>query len=47
MGIMDSFIGIVNVFDQVYFLTNGGRIGVFAPQYAARRGFFAGISQKF
>ncbi len=37
---------VVNLFDQVYELRNGTGIGVFAPQYGARRGFFAGISQK-
>ena len=37
---------IVNLFDQVYELRNGTGIGVFAPQYGARRGFYAGISQK-
>ena len=37
---------IVNLFDQVYELRTGTGIGVFAPQYGARRGFFAGISQK-
>ena len=37
---------IVNLFDKIYELRNGTGIGVFAPQYGARRGFFAGISQK-
>jgi outer membrane receptor protein involved in Fe transport len=37
---------IVNLFDQVYELRTGSGIGEFAPQYGARRGFFAGISQK-
>ncbi len=37
---------IVNLFDQVYQLRTGSGIGVFAPQYGARRGFYAGISQK-
>ncbi len=37
---------IVNLFDQIYELRDGTGIGVFAPQYGARRGFFAGISQK-
>jgi outer membrane receptor protein involved in Fe transport len=38
---------IVNLFDQVYELRTGSGIGEFAPQYGARRGFFAGLSQKF
>ena len=37
---------IVNLFDQPYELRTGSGIGEFAPQYGARRGFFAGISQK-
>ena len=37
---------IVNLFDQIYELRDGSGIGVFAPQYGARRGFYAGISQK-
>ena len=37
---------IVNLFDQPYELRTGVGIGEFAPQYGARRGFFAGISQK-
>jgi hypothetical protein len=37
---------VVNLFDQIYELRNGSGIGVFAPQYGARRGYFVGISQK-
>ncbi len=37
----------VNVFDEVYELRDGSGIGVFAPQYGARRGFFVGLSKKF
>ena len=37
---------IVNLFDNPYELRTGSGIGEFAPQYGARRGFFAGISQK-
>jgi outer membrane receptor protein involved in Fe transport len=37
---------IVNLFDQIYELRTGSGIGEFAPQYGARRGFFAGVSQK-
>lgn len=37
---------VVNLFDKVYELRDGSGIGVFAPQYGARRGYFAGISQK-
>jgi outer membrane receptor protein involved in Fe transport len=37
---------IVNVFDQIYELRDGSGIGVFAPQYGPRRGFYFGLSQK-
>ena len=36
---------VVNLFDKIYAIRDGSGIGVFAPQYGARRGFFAGISQ--
>jgi outer membrane receptor protein involved in Fe transport len=37
---------IVNLFDTVYEIRDGSGIGVFAPQYGPRRGFFVGISKK-
>jgi outer membrane receptor protein involved in Fe transport len=37
---------VVNLFDKIYEIRDGSGIGVFAPQYGARRGYFAGISQK-
>jgi outer membrane receptor protein involved in Fe transport len=37
---------IVNLFDKIYELRDGSGIGVFAPKFGARRGFYAGISQK-
>jgi outer membrane receptor protein involved in Fe transport len=37
---------VVNLFDQIYELRDGSGIGVFAPQYGARRGYYAGLSQK-
>jgi hypothetical protein len=37
---------IVNIFDRVYELRSGSGIGVFAPQFGPRRGYYAGISQK-
>ena len=38
---------VVNVFDTLYQIRSGTGIGVFAPQYGPRRGFFGGLSQKF
>jgi outer membrane receptor protein involved in Fe transport len=37
---------IVNLFDTIYELRDGSGIGVFAPQYGPRRGFFLGVSKK-
>jgi opacity protein-like surface antigen len=37
---------VVNVFDTIYQIRNGTGIGVFAPQYGPRRGYFIGISKK-
>ena len=37
---------VVNVFDTIYELRDGSGIGVFAPQFGMRRGYFAGISKK-
>ena len=38
---------VVNLFDKSYLIRDGSGVGVGAPQYGARRGFFAGISKKF
>lgn len=38
---------ISNVFDEVYQLRNGTGIGVGAPQYGARRGFYGGLTFDF
>ena len=38
---------VINLFDEVYQIRNGEGIGVFAPQYGPRLGFFVGLSQKF
>jgi outer membrane receptor protein involved in Fe transport len=37
---------VVNLFDTIYEIRDGSGIGVFAPQFGARRGYYAGISQK-
>jgi outer membrane receptor protein involved in Fe transport len=38
---------VVNLFDTIYEIRDGSGIGVFAPQYGPRRGFYVGVSQKF
>jgi outer membrane receptor protein involved in Fe transport len=37
---------VVNVFDTIYELRDGSGIGVFAPQYGERRGYFVGVSKR-
>ena len=37
---------VVNLFDNIYEIRDGSGIGVFAPQFGPRRGFFVGISKK-
>jgi outer membrane receptor protein involved in Fe transport len=37
---------VVNLFDTIYEIRDGSGIGVFAPQYGPRRGFYLGFTQK-
>ena len=37
---------VVNLLDDVYAIRSGSGIGVFAPQFGPRRGYYMGISQK-
>ena len=37
---------VVNLFDTVYHIRDGTGIGVFAPQFGPRRGYFLGLSKK-
>jgi len=38
---------VINLFDQEYQIRNGTGVGVGAPQYGPRRGYFAGVSMPF
>jgi outer membrane receptor protein involved in Fe transport len=38
---------VVNLFDKVYEIRDGSGVGVFAPQYGQRRGYFVGLSKAF
>jgi outer membrane receptor protein involved in Fe transport len=38
---------VINIFDAAYELRDGSGIGVGAPQWGPRRGFFAGLTQNF
>ena len=37
---------VINLFDTVYEIRSGTGIGVFAPQFGPRRGYFLGLSKK-
>lgn len=40
-------LDVINAFDRSYLIRDGSGVGVGAPQYGARRGFFAGITKSF
>jgi len=40
-------LSVVNLFDTAYELRDGSGIGVGAPQWGARRGFFVSVAQRF
>jgi outer membrane receptor protein involved in Fe transport len=40
-------VDVINVFDVDYQIRSGSGVGVFAPQYGQRRGFFAGLTKSF
>ncbi len=40
-------VDVINAFDQKYQIRNGTGVGVGAPQYGQRRGYFVGVSQTF
>jgi len=46
VGQFTARIAIVNLFDTVYLIRDGSGIGVFAPQYGPRRGYYLALSKK-
>jgi outer membrane receptor for ferrienterochelin and colicins len=40
-------LDVINAFDEIYQIRNGTGVGVFAPQYGPRRGFFLGVTKEF
>jgi outer membrane receptor protein involved in Fe transport len=44
-GTLTARLDIVNLFDREYEIRNGTGVGVGAPQFGARRGFFVGLSK--
>src|SRR5579863_5805228 len=46
-GPLTARFDVINVADKVYQIGSGSGIGVFAPQYGPRRGFYGGLSWEF
>ena|ERR1700751_1252145 len=46
-GPLTARFDVINAFDKVYQIRSGTGIGVFAPQYGTRRGFFGGLAWQF
>jgi outer membrane receptor protein involved in Fe transport len=46
IGQFTARVAVVNLFDTVYLIRDGSGIGVFAPQYGPRRGYYLGLSKK-
>ena len=44
---LSARLDVINAFDQKYQIRNGTGVGVGAPQYGARRGYFIGVTQAF
>jgi outer membrane receptor protein involved in Fe transport len=44
-GTLTARFDVINVFDKVYEIRNGTGVGVGAPQFGPRRGFFFGLSK--
>jgi outer membrane cobalamin receptor len=47
LGKLQLRFDVVNLFDKGYQIRTGSGIGVFAPQFGARRGFFGGVAWMF
>lgn len=46
-GSFEGRFSIINLLDRQYEIRDGSGIGVGAPQFGARRGFYVGVSKKF
>ena len=47
LGKLEARVAVINLFDRVYRLRDGSGIGVGAPQYGPRRGFYLGATRYF
>jgi outer membrane receptor protein involved in Fe transport len=46
-GPLDLRFDVINLFDEAYEIRDGTGVGVGAPQFGPRRGFFAGVTKDF
>jgi outer membrane receptor protein involved in Fe transport len=46
-GQLDVRFDVINVLDEDYEIRDGTGVGVGAPQFGPRRGFFGGITKTF
>jgi outer membrane receptor protein involved in Fe transport len=46
-GPLTARFDVINLADKVYQIRSGTGVGVFAPQYGPRRGFYGGLSWQF
>ena len=46
-GPLDLRFDVINLFDRTYQIRDGTGVGVGAPQFGPRRGFFAGVTKAF
>jgi len=47
LGDLEARFDIINLFDKDYVIRDGTGVGVGAPQFGPRRGFFAGVTKSF
>ena len=47
LGDIEGRLAVINAFDKVYEIRDGSGIGVGAPQFGPRRGFYLGVSKTF
>jgi outer membrane receptor for ferrienterochelin and colicins len=46
-GAVTIRLDVINAFDKIIEIRDGSGVGVFAPQYGPRRGFFGGLTKAF
>ena len=47
VGKLEARFDVTNLWDEQYKIRDGSGLGVFAPQFGPRRGFFGGLKMDF